>query len=78
MVFEHQALAPGPGTRAKPPSGGPQDESPLSGASIFKPPALLEIMNKKEFLGLTICGKKGKIIVTFSPLNSFFSLEYAP
>jgi len=44
MVFEHQALAPGAGTREKPPSGGPQNESALSGSSIFKPPALAEVM----------------------------------
>ena len=44
MIFEPQALVPGPGTRAKTPSGGPQDESALSGSSIFKPPALPEVM----------------------------------
>jgi len=44
MIFEHQALALGPGTRAKPPSGGPQDEAALSASSIFNPPALPEVM----------------------------------
>jgi hypothetical protein len=34
-------------------------------------------LQHKKFLGIDICGKKGKIIATFSPI-SFFSLEDAP
>ena len=54
MVFEQQALAPGPGTRAKPFSGGPQDESALSGASIFKPPTLPEVMTLEAYFRYSI------------------------
>jgi hypothetical protein len=52
MLFAQKVLAPGPGTRAKPPSSGPQDESALSGSLIFKPPALAEVM-------IEINGKEG-------------------
>ena len=51
MIFGDQALAPGPGTRAKATFRWPQTKSALSGSCIFKPPALLEVMTALNFTG---------------------------
>jgi len=47
MVFAHQVLAPGPGTRPQTTSKWPPVESALSGSLPFKPLALPEVMKDR-------------------------------
>ena len=48
IVFAHQVLAPGPGTRPQTTSKWPPVESALSGSLSFKPLALPEVMKDRQ------------------------------
>jgi len=61
MIFAHQILAPGPGTRPQMTSKWPPVESALSGSRSFKPLALPEVMKDRWFYAES----------NFSPAASF-------
>jgi hypothetical protein len=80
MVFGHQVLAPGPGTRWEATFRWHPVESALSGSRFFKPPALPEVMTCGPLTLRTLRALREKIVFTFLFRISHFAfriLEYS-